>query len=200
MKHYIIKRICNLFDWQDIPVLSIDCQPWGNSTDIKAWAQICYNDAGLFVHMWAKEKDVRAELTRPLSMVCQDSCLEFFFCPDENDARYVNFEINPNCCTFIGVSHCRSQSIRLCPENEAVLFNKHSNYTAIGWEVSYTIPLSFLNVLFPACKFYSGAIIKANCYKCGDKTTVPHYFSWNPVQNEVPDFHRPQDFGEMILE
>ena len=38
-----------------------------------------------------------------------------------------------------------------------------------------------------------------NFYKCGDATEMPHYLSWNPIQTERPDFHRPEFFGELYL-
>ena len=42
--------------------------------------------------------------------------------------------------------------------------------------------------------------LQANLYKCGDKTAVPHFLSWNPVEVPAPDFHRPEFFGTLILE
>ena len=41
--------------------------------------------------------------------------------------------------------------------------------------------------------------IRANFYKCGDKTAHPHYLSWSPIDTPKPDFHRPEFFGELIL-
>ena len=41
--------------------------------------------------------------------------------------------------------------------------------------------------------------LRANFYKCGDKTAHPHYLSWSPIHTEKPDFHRPEFFGELIL-
>ena len=43
------------------------------------------------------------------------------------------------------------------------------------------------------------ARIRANFYKCGDKTAHPHFLSWSPVSTEKPDFHRPEFFGELYL-
>jgi hypothetical protein len=39
----------------------------------------------------------------------------------------------------------------------------------------------------------------ANFYKCGDKTDKPHYLSWNRIETEKPNFHRPEFFGELHL-
>ena len=68
-----------------------------------------------------------------------------------------------------------------------------------GWGVEYRVPFAFIRTLFPGFAGAPGGVIRANCYKCGDLTRTPHYLAWNPVRSEAPDFHRPRDFGEMIL-
>ncbi len=173
---------------------------WIPSEQIQMMAQICYDQDALYVHMQAVEPEIRAEYDAPLSMICEDSCMEFFFGPDPDDDRYLNFEINPNCRTFIGLGSCRGDNVRLAPMNEEELFQKKAARTADGWEVSYRIPLTFLRALFPGYELRSGTVIRANCYKCGDLTPSPHYLSWNPVVHPTPDFHRSCDFGMMILE
>ena len=42
--------------------------------------------------------------------------------------------------------------------------------------------------------------MKGNFYKCGDDTKYPHFGCWNEVVWEEPDFHRPECFGDLILE
>jgi hypothetical protein len=41
---------------------------------------------------------------------------------------------------------------------------------------------------------------RANFYKCGDKTSHPHWLTWNPVDKPRPDFHLPQYFGTLVFE
>lgn len=200
MKTYTIKRICGQPDWSAIPCLQVDEHLWIPSPHIQTTAQICYDDEALYVRMESVEPQIRAEYDVPLSMVCEDSCMEFFFCPASEDDRYINFEINPNCCTYIGVGSGREDSVRLAPEDEDALFKKKAVRTAEGWQVTYRIPVMFLRALFPGYELISGNVIRANCYKCGDLTERPHYLSWNPVVCQTPDFHRPCDFGAMILE
>ena len=200
MKTYTIKRISGTPDWSAVPALQVDEHLWLESDHIAVQAQICYDEEALYVRMTATEPQIRAEHNGPMCMVCEDSCMEFFFCPEADDDRYINFEINPNCCTYIGVRSCREDGIRLAPKDEDALFQKQAARTADGWQVSYRIPVSFLRVLFPGYALISGAVIRANCYKCGDLTEKPHYLSWNPVENPTPDFHRSCDFGIMILE
>lgn len=200
MKTYTIQRVSGTPDWKTVPQLQVDQHLWLESDDIHMCAQICYDDDGLYVRMQAVEPQIRAEYNAPLSMICEDSCMEFFFAPDPEDDRYLNVEINPNCATFIGLGSCRADNVRLAPMKEEEWFQKQARRTADGWEVSYRIPLIFLRALFPGYTLESGTVIRANCYKCGDLTPKPHYLSWNPVVHPTPDFHRSCDFGTMILE
>lgn len=200
MKTYTIKRITGAPDWDTVPTLTLEEHLWLESDHIKTCAQICYDDEALYVRMQAVEPHIRAEYTAPLSMVCRDSCMEFFFAPVPEDDRYINFEINPNCCTCIGIGSGRADSVRLVPSNEEELFQKKAERTADGWQVSYRIPVSFLRALFPGYRPESGTVIRANCYKCGDSAEKAHYLAWNPIDCPTPDFHRLCDFGAMILE
>ena len=151
----------------------------------------------LHVHLRATESDIRAEYTEPLSPVCQDSCLEFFFMPEGED-RYFNYEINPNGCLYIGFGHGRSDSTALYREDMQDLFAIEADRTEDGWEVYYQIPVTFLQLFYPEYSF--SGILRANVYKCGDLTSHKHYLSWNAIESEKPDFHRPEDFGMMVFD
>jgi hypothetical protein len=64
-----------------------------------------------------------------------------------------------------------------------------------NWTLTVDIPFSLLGI----DAHNLPASIKANFYKCGDETSVPHYVSWNPIEVENPDFHRPEFFGELVM-
>ena len=196
MNSYRITRVEGAFDWEKIPVLTLDHILWLPDQGVEACGQFCYDEDSLYVHLQAVESDIRAENTEPLSPVCQDSCLEFFFRP-EGEERYFNFEINPNGCLYIGFGHDRSDSTALWREDMKELFSIRADRTEDGWEVYYQIPVSFLRLFYPGYSF-SGTLM-ANVYKCGDLTNHKHYLSWNMVQSEKPDFHRPEDFGRMVF-
>ena len=113
--------------------------------------------------------------------------------------RYMNFEINPNGCLYVGIGHERADSAPLdITDDLTQLFDIRSGKTDDGWEVYYTIPLSLLREYYPDCSL--SGILYANVYKCGDKTNHKHYLSWNYVGTEKPDFHRPEFFGQMGFE
>ena len=193
-KSYSIVKVQSSPDWDLIPELSADNILWKPDCGIRAFGQFCYDDSNLYVHLRAVEKEIRAELTAPLSPVYQDSCLEFFFMPDAGD-RYFNFEINPNGCLYIEFGHNRSDRFVLYRSDIPDRFDIRTARTEDGWEIFYQIPLEFIRLFYPEFEF-SGAL-RANVYKCGDQTVKSHYLSWNPITSEKPDFHRPEDFGIM---
>lgn len=200
MRQYTIKKVIGEPDWSQIPSLDVDNYLWCEELDIKMKSQICYDEQGLHVHLRAWEKDIRAELHEPMSMVCEDSCMEFFFRPQEGDLRYFNLEINPNGQMYIGFGPNMPKLVRLALQEEDSLLQKKCSYTADGWEVFYTFPVSVIQVFFPGYELKSGMKIYANSYKCGDETVKPHFIAWNPIDLPDPSFHQPEHFGLMILE
>ena len=197
MRAYTIKRVDGEINWNDIPVAPIDHQLWGTKTDITAGAQLCWDDAAIYVRMFAKEKEIRKELTGVLDSVCDDSCLEFFLQPTET-VSYINVEMNPNCAVFLGFGSCLENLIRLIPEDWDPL-NAKAQVGEDSWSITYTVPISMIRQFYPAFQPVSGLQMKGNFYKCGDMTPNPHFVSWNKVDCETPAFHVPQYFGNFIL-
>lgn len=200
MHTYIVTRTNGQPDWQNLPSLAVDQIQWLPDAGIRMTQQVCYDAERLYVHQTAVESHVRAEHTELLAQVSEDSCMEFFFCPEDGDSRYFNFEWNLNGCLSLGFRTDRKNTVRLQLKNHKDLFHFRGKKTADGWEIFYEIPVSFVQLLMPGFSLHTGKVLRANCYKCGDKTPQPHYLSWNPIASETPDFHRSQDFGCMILE
>ena len=68
------------------------------------------------------------------------------------------------------------------------------------WCVRVVFTLDFIEKTFGRKDFATGDIIKGNFYKCGDDTEYPHFGMWSPVELPAPDFHRPEFFGELVIE
>ncbi len=193
MKEYIIRPFSR---WEDLETLEICERMWTPPADIAASARIGYTADALLVRLQAREGAVRAEESGPLGHPWEDSCLEFFFSPVTGDPRYVNIEFNPNACCCLGLGDGKER-MRLLPEKNWL---EPRVFSALGgWGIEYRVPFALLRMLFPGFEAVPGAVIRANCYKCGDKTERVHFLSWNRVTSETPNFHRPQDFGKMIL-
>ena len=196
MRQYTICHTAGVPDWEKVPALDIDTALWREKPDIEARAKLCWSDDALHVLLWAREAHIRAEHLGPLGMPCEDSCLEFFFSPLWGDSRYFNIEYNPNACLYLGFGDGENP-VRLLPERD--WFKARSQRTQDGWQVEYAVPFEFVRLFFPGFAPKAGDRIRANCYKCGDLTPKEHYLAWNPCTSEVPNFHRPRDFGEMTF-
>ena len=198
MKNYDIVKVQEGFNWADIETISLDYKYQSTPPEIKAWAQLCYNDEGLFVHLKVQDENFRAEETGPLGQPYMDSCLEFFFCPSDGDTRYFNIEYNFNKCLLLGFRESLKNADRLIPKNEN-LFNPVTKKTDTGWEIFYQIPFSFVKRYFPDFKAESGKTIRANCYKCTEGLDPGHFLSWSEIKGEPFTFHKPECFGTMTF-
>lgn len=166
--------------------------------DIRAQGQLCWDEAAIYVRLRAWETEIRAEHSGLLQSVCEDSCLEFFLRPTD-DLRYFNFEFNPNCALYLGYGTNVTELTRLIVADEPALFQPKAARLSDGWEITYRVPFAFIRRFFPDFTPCEGLAMYGNCYKCGDLTVRQHYLSWNPMRCDTPQFHRPQDFGRLIL-
>ena len=185
-------------DWKNIEAAELAHQPWLAPCDIEAKAQLCHDGENLYVRMEAKEEKIRAELTGALDQVCNDSCMEFFFAPKMDDARYFNFEWNKLCNAYVGFGAERKTRVRQILKKPNDVFMPKSFNTPDGWAIEYRIPLSFIRMYVPEFAFEGEAA--SNFYKCGDMTEIPHYLAWAPLSSEKPDYHRRWDFGTLAFE
>ena len=196
-RRYIIERIVDQPNWKAISTLEIDCKYGEITADVKAFGQICCNEREILLHLWTEQKEIRAEEYGPLGMPCKDSCLEFFFCPEENDTRYFNVEFNLNKCLYLGIGTCIQDLSRIIIPTIENLFAPETNRTENGWEIYFKIPYHFIQRFFPDFYVYEGKVIRANCYTCAEAVTVPYDLSWNRINKTPLTFHRREDFGIM---
>ena len=199
MNEYTIQHCKGAPDWKAIPTLEMTNAYRQTLPEIRAFGQFAYNDEALLVHLWADVPEIIADENSPIGMPCQDSCLEFFFCPVPGDSRYINIEFNFNGCMYLGMGNSIQDLIRLLPDEEGNPFNPQTRKTATGWEIFYSIPYAFIRRLFPAFQAAPGLTIRANCYTCADNAQPKYYKSWNLVQADPFTFHHSQSFGFMIF-
>lgn len=183
--------------WDTVPVLKMENCLFPSESDVTATAQICYDEKALYVKLQAVEEHIRAELTGALDEICEDSCLEFFFCPMEGDDRYFNLEVNPNGAMFFGFGTSVENLYRLIPENHPI--QPVIERTADGWTVEYAFPVDFVQLFFPGFSPAPGKTIRANCFKCGELTAIPHWLCWNDIPAQRGTFHCPEHFGLMTF-
>lgn len=202
MKRYVVYKLNekpkgNFSGFQE--KAEINNYPWNREYCPKAEAALAVYDDMFVLHMQAQEKReyLRCEEQGFSSIVHQDSCMEFFFLPDEEDGRYINFEINPAGAAHIAVGKDRYDRSRIteAKANEFTVTPFISGDNNVIWGFTAFISFSLIARLLGSESYTPKGIIPANFYICGDKTGAEHYGVWNDVWNPVPDFHRPEFFG-----
>ena len=198
---YIIKKTENIIKcindkaWDTANVANIDKVNWeGYGCPPNTTGKLLYNDYGIYVQLETDENPLLARLRNQNEEVCCDSCMEFFFRPNENDPRYFNFEFNPfgTMCFALRTSRYDPKY----PDKDRKFFNVKSYVDDKKWVLQFCIPFEFIDGIFGT----HTKTIYGNIYKCGDETANIHYATYYPILTEEPDYHRPEYFGKFILE
>ena len=199
---YIIKKTENNIEcindkaWDNANVAVIDTINWEGMCGCppKMTAKLLYNDFGLYVRMETDEQPLLARYTKQNSPVCKDSCMEFFFRPNENDHRYFNFEFNAFGTMYFAFRTSREDFKHIYKDKK--FFNVKSYVDDEKWVLQFCVPFAFIDEVYGShsTTFYG------NLYKCGDETDNPHYATYYPIVSAEPDYHRPECFGEFVLE
>jgi hypothetical protein len=66
------------------------------------------------------------------------------------------------------------------------------------WFLEFHIPFALFEKHVGPLGKVGGQTWTANFYKCGDKTSHPHWASWSPV--DKLNFHLPRCFGNLVFE
>ncbi len=195
-----LETVSSMMDAQKETLL-IDTLNWeGYNYKPDVSLAIAYSDKEIFLKYFVTENYFKAEKTDSNEMVCEDSCVEFFVSPGD-DGIYYNMEFNPIGTCLLGVGSDRASSKRVNPE----IISKIRRITSAGkdpfkektgkytWTITIAVPFEVF--FMHKISDLKGKSFRANFYKCGDKLTVPHYVTWNPVGTKEPDYHQPEYFG-----
>ena len=161
---------------------------------------IAHDGHALLIRFDVVEDHLRAAALENNGPVWEDSCVEFFV-KEPDSPYYFNFETN---CIGVGLA-ARRLSRTECTHFDDARMAQVIRRSSLpmqpldlrqkkAWWLELEIPFSLISER-PGVP----ERLLANFYKCGDKTDVPHFLSWNPVEVPAPDFHRPDFFGELIL-
>ena len=204
-----MKRVKSTYqaDWQTLSLAKIDQQmaalPISGTIDMLNWSELypdapetrftlAHTDEMLYVRFEVKGEVPLSTKTNDLELVNEDACVEIFI-GDKDNTHYWNFEFNP--AGVCNASHRKERKVdvvRLNSEQLASIQRYGQQLCAAHWTLLIGIPLSLIEL--DLTKEHSR---RANLYKCGDKTPMKHYASWNPIEAEAPAFHLPEFFGEI---
>ena len=164
-----------------------------------------YDKNNIYVIFKVDDRYVRAVAKETNGRVWEDSCVEFFFTPGpDTGSGYFNLETN--CIgTFLLQYHNRistDEGFVAQQDYEGIVIASSLKVDVteeyqdpLTWYLEYKLPLSFLQNYLPFEQPGPGVKWRANFYKCGDKTSHPHWLTWAPVGFPQPKFHLPEFFG-----
>jgi hypothetical protein len=193
--------------WQNLSLAKIDQQmaamPVSGTIDTVNWKEqypiapetkftLAHTDEMFYVRFEVKGEVPLSTKTNDLELVNEDACVEIFI-GDKDNTHYWNFEFNP--AGICNASHRKERKVdvvRLNVEQLQSIKRFPVQLCAAHWSLLVGIPFSLINL--DRTKEHSR---RANLYKCGDKTAMKHYASWNPIEAEAPAFHLPEFFGEI---
>ena len=153
---------------------------------------LAHTDQMLYVRYEVKGEVPLSTKTNDLELVNEDACVEIFIA-DADNTHYWNFEFNP--AGVCNASHRKERKVdvvRLNAEQLASIQRYGQQLCAAHWTLLIGIPLSLIDL-----DLTKESSRRANLYKCGDKTAMKHYASWNAISAPAPAFHLPEYFGEI---
>ena len=185
----------------DIPLGEMNCYPWDESGYTpKGTFTLVYNEEALRVRLTSPVEHPLVLTMEDEGPVWEDNCLEFFFAPYQGCPDYINFECNALGAMVIGKGPDRDHRVSVVEELKGQMDVCTVVRPGKGFEVHYTVPLKALAALFGRETLKKGDVIRMNFYICGEKTDPMHFGMWNPIVVAEPDFHRPEFFGEGVLD
>ncbi|NLD88079.1 MAG: hypothetical protein GX633_07465 [Clostridiales bacterium] len=182
----------------------IECYPWGGEYRPETVFALAYDDNNIYVNLRTMESNPRMTVTERNGPVWCDSCMEFFCAPaDDLEHGYFNFEMNsfPSLLLHYGLTPGDDKRHEVDYPMEA--FELECEKGKDYWELYLSVPIALLKSVNQELCIKSGSRIRANLFKCGDETPVPHFGCHFPIDPEVikaPQFHVPEYFGTLIFE
>jgi hypothetical protein len=187
-------------------------RPEGSDHRPHVRASLLHAEEGLSGLFRVEDRYVRSRYTHFGDPVYEDSCVEIFLQP-KPDRGYLNFEMNAGGALLAShvTDHRRTPdgftAFTRLPEEDGRRVEVRSSLPPVvdpevdgplDWELAFFIPTALLEKHVGPIGPLGGQSWRANLYKCGDRTSHPHWASWSPV--DALNFHLPHCFGTLRFE
>jgi hypothetical protein len=188
--------------------------PAGSDHRPRTQAGMVYTADGLLARFEVADRFVKSLATNYQDMVCFDSCVELFLQPKPTSG-YFNFEVNCGGTMLLyyiedatrldtgGLRKYRPVAIEDAAKVEIATTMPRTVPVEITepveWSLALRIPFAVMEPYVGKIGDVRGQTWRGNLYKCGDKTSHPHWASWAPI-GETLSFHQPERFGKLVFE
>ncbi|TCC99429.1 hypothetical protein FBD94_05075 [Pedobacter hiemivivus] len=197
-----IEKVSTLLD--ALPKNRIAQQPWPEfNSDLQANFSIAHSNDFLMLKYVVTEDVIKVATTELNGAVHKDNCVEFFVSFGA-DKSYYNIEVN--CVGVCLIAYGKGRSNRdFLPKELVKRIKTHAVIKTAAensrrkyvWEITLMIPIVVF--AFSNLKTLSQQRGFGNFFKCGDDLPQPHFYSWNEIEAESPDFHLPEFFGSLAF-
>lgn len=222
-KHILIRRAAEPPDltgswsagaWAGAETLRVDYfHPASTDHRPETEVKTLYGARHLYVFFHVRDRYVRAVTGHYGGPVCKDSCVEVFLQPRPGKG-YFNFEFN--CGGALLLYYIQDHRIvdgrftrrTIVAEQDVRELRIYHSLPPIvepeiqepvEWMLEAAIPLSIFETYLGERIDPAGERWRGNFFKCGDRTSHPHWASWSPIGEEL-NFHRPEFFGVLEFE
>jgi hypothetical protein len=187
-------------------------RPEGTDHRPRTRARLLYDECGLYGVFRVEDRYVRSVHTCFGDPVYRDSCVEIFLQPKPGRG-YLNFEMNgggallashitdphrtpEGLAAFTRLTAAEGRQVAVRSSLPPVVDPEIDG--PVDWELAFFIPKALLETFVGPIGSLAGQAWRANLYKCGDRTSHPHWASWSPV--DARNFHLPHCFGTLRFE
>jgi len=196
-----LEEISNVLDGQ--AMIPIACNPWPEfGHEVKAGFSMAHCREAILLKYYVEESYLLAAATAN-GEVHKDSCVEFFVAFD-GDEHYYNLEFNCIGWYKAGYGSFRENRDTLPAEvtdriqtATNIRSSVQNGARRFYWELTMVLPLEVF--CFHEIQGLSDLKVRGNFHKCGDELPTPHFLTWNHVRAEEPDFHRVEDFADILF-
>jgi hypothetical protein len=196
--------------WEPASTLEImQFRPEGSGHRPRTRARLLHSQEGLHGLFLVEDCFVRSVHSRFQDPVYEDSCVEVFLEPRAGRG-YLNFEFN--CGGALLASHVTDSRrvpggfaafTRLTEEDGRQVLARASLPPVVDpeikepvtWQLAFFVPTALLEKYVGPIGPLGGQVWRGNLYKCGDRTSHPHWAAWSPV--DELNFHLPRCFGTL---
>lgn len=197
-----IETVSTLLD--ALPKNQIGHQPWPEFyTPIQANFAIAHSNDAIWLKYEVHEDTIKVGTSELNGAVHKDSCVEFFvsFGTDES---YYNIEVNCVGICLIAYGKGRSnrdflpkELVKRVKTHAVIKTSAENSKCRYVWEITLMIPIVVFG--YSNLKTFSQQTGFCNFFKCGDDLPQPHFYSWNEIEAEAPNFHLPEFFGSLAF-
>jgi hypothetical protein len=196
--------------WENVPALEIT-KYMGDKPKFfpTTFAKLLYDEENIYGIFQVQDRYVQCLVQETNGHVSGDSCVEFFFSPDNSKPLfYFNLEINCGGVTLMQyVTVPRKEYLFLHEREISKVEIAHSLPKKVFpeiegdtvWTIEFKLPIKILEQYASITHPKPGVKWNANFYKTASTTSNPHYLTWSKVDNAIPDFHLPQFFGTLVF-